>query len=178
MGNLKPGATYIYERNGDTVYARESGADPSTRKEIGWNFDPNRWDHLERQERRRPGAVLDHRPLRGDDGRGHRRRWLAHHPHDGPQDGEAAASPRFRGRDRRRDHDHRRLRTRHPAFHDARHLDLHPRRRRVEAFRRGAMGPGRTYRLGLGPDHPDHADARLPVLPRHGAGGLVEVSQG
>jgi hypothetical protein len=40
MGSLKPGATYIYERNGGTVYARESGADPSTRKEIGWDHDP------------------------------------------------------------------------------------------------------------------------------------------
>jgi len=26
MGTLKPGATYIYERNGGTVYARESGS--------------------------------------------------------------------------------------------------------------------------------------------------------
>jgi hypothetical protein len=39
MGSLKPGATYIYERNGGTVYAREAGADPSTRKEIGYNYD-------------------------------------------------------------------------------------------------------------------------------------------
>jgi hypothetical protein len=38
MGNLKPGATYIYERNGRTVYAREAGAHPSTRKEIGWDY--------------------------------------------------------------------------------------------------------------------------------------------
>jgi len=51
MGTLTPGATYIYERNGDTVYAREFGADPSTRKEIGWNYDPNNPDHCERQER-------------------------------------------------------------------------------------------------------------------------------
>jgi hypothetical protein len=51
MGTLTPGAKYIYERNGDTVYAREFGADPSTRKEIGWDFDPNSWDYLERQER-------------------------------------------------------------------------------------------------------------------------------
>ena len=51
MGTLVPGATYIYERNGDTVYAREFGADPSTRKEIGWEFDPDNTDHLERQER-------------------------------------------------------------------------------------------------------------------------------
>jgi len=39
MGNLKPGATYIYERNGDEIYAREIGSDPSTRKEIGYNYD-------------------------------------------------------------------------------------------------------------------------------------------
>jgi hypothetical protein len=26
MGTLKPGATYIYERNGGTIYARESGS--------------------------------------------------------------------------------------------------------------------------------------------------------
>lgn len=26
MGNLKPGATYIYERVGPTIYARESGS--------------------------------------------------------------------------------------------------------------------------------------------------------
>jgi hypothetical protein len=40
MGSLKPGATYIYERNGGTVYAREAGSDPSTRKEIGYHYDP------------------------------------------------------------------------------------------------------------------------------------------
>jgi hypothetical protein len=40
MGSLKPGATYIYERDKGTVYAREFGADPSTRKVIGWNYDP------------------------------------------------------------------------------------------------------------------------------------------
>ncbi len=40
MGNLKPGATYVYERNEGTVYAREIGADPSTRREIGYTYDP------------------------------------------------------------------------------------------------------------------------------------------
>jgi hypothetical protein len=50
MGTLTPGATYIYERNGDTVYAREFGADPGTRKEIGWDFDPNNPGRHERQE--------------------------------------------------------------------------------------------------------------------------------
>jgi hypothetical protein len=40
MGSLKPGATYIYERDGGVVYAREFGADPSTRQVHGWDFDP------------------------------------------------------------------------------------------------------------------------------------------
>jgi hypothetical protein len=44
MGSLKPGATYVYERNNGTVYAREIGADPSTRKEIGYNYDPRTSD--------------------------------------------------------------------------------------------------------------------------------------
>jgi hypothetical protein len=39
MGKLKSGATLIYERDGDTVYAREAGADPSTRIEIGHDYD-------------------------------------------------------------------------------------------------------------------------------------------
>lgn len=41
MGTLTPGATYIYERVGGTVYAREFGADPKDRKVIGYNYDPN-----------------------------------------------------------------------------------------------------------------------------------------
>ena len=36
MGTLKPGATYIYERANGIVYAREEGADPSTRFQIGY----------------------------------------------------------------------------------------------------------------------------------------------
>lgn len=44
MGNLKPGATFVYERDQDTVYAREVGADPSTRVEIGYKYDPRTSD--------------------------------------------------------------------------------------------------------------------------------------
>jgi hypothetical protein len=44
MGSLKPGATYVYERADGVVYAREFGADPSTRKEIGWDYDPRTSD--------------------------------------------------------------------------------------------------------------------------------------
>ena len=44
MGSLKPGATYIYERAGGIVYARESGADPGTRQVVGYEsgaeYDP------------------------------------------------------------------------------------------------------------------------------------------
>jgi len=46
MGKLKPAATLIYERDGDTVYARELGADPSTRIEIGHDYDT----HEERRD--------------------------------------------------------------------------------------------------------------------------------
>ena len=46
MGSLKPGATYIYERDGDTVYAREMGADPSTRQAVGWDYDPANNEYL------------------------------------------------------------------------------------------------------------------------------------
>lgn len=39
MGTLKPGATYIYERLGSAIYAREFGADPSTRRVVGYEND-------------------------------------------------------------------------------------------------------------------------------------------
>ena len=37
MGNLKPGATYIYERADGVTYAREFGA--TDRTAIGWDYD-------------------------------------------------------------------------------------------------------------------------------------------
>ena len=40
MGQLKPGATYVYERQGGVIYAREFGADASTREAIGWDWEP------------------------------------------------------------------------------------------------------------------------------------------
>ena len=40
MGSLKPGATYIYERVDDVVYAREQGAPPESRVAVGWDYDP------------------------------------------------------------------------------------------------------------------------------------------
>lgn len=38
MGTLKPDTTYIYERVDNVTYAREFGADPSTRRAIGWDY--------------------------------------------------------------------------------------------------------------------------------------------
>jgi hypothetical protein len=37
MGSLKPGATYIYERNGEEIYAREAGE--TDRKLIGYQYE-------------------------------------------------------------------------------------------------------------------------------------------
>ena len=34
----------MYERHEGTVYAREFGADPSTRTEVGWDYDPRTAD--------------------------------------------------------------------------------------------------------------------------------------
>ncbi len=38
MGQLKPGATYIYEKADGVTYAREFGSDPSSRFPIGWDY--------------------------------------------------------------------------------------------------------------------------------------------
>jgi hypothetical protein len=56
VGNLKPGATYIYERDKETVYAREFGADPSTGTPIGWDYDPG-------ESQRFDSRTSDGRPL-------------------------------------------------------------------------------------------------------------------
>ena len=37
MGSLTPGATYVYERNGDEIYAREIGK--TDRKLIGYKYE-------------------------------------------------------------------------------------------------------------------------------------------
>ena len=44
MGNLKPGATYIYERADGVTYAREFGSDPLSREAIGWEYDSRTGD--------------------------------------------------------------------------------------------------------------------------------------
>jgi len=44
MGSLTPNKTLVYERVDGITYARESGADPSTRIEVGWSYDPRTSD--------------------------------------------------------------------------------------------------------------------------------------
>ena len=39
MTTFKSGTTYIYERDGTTVYAREHGANPNERIAVGWKRD-------------------------------------------------------------------------------------------------------------------------------------------
>jgi hypothetical protein len=61
MGNLKPGATYIYERADGVVYAREFGADPSTRQAVGWEYDPVSGHKIDYDKRTSDGRPLhDH----------------------------------------------------------------------------------------------------------------------
>ena len=63
MGTLKPGATYIYERSDGIVYAREFGADPSTRQVVGYEsgreYDPINGHRIDYDSR-----TADGRPLR------------------------------------------------------------------------------------------------------------------
>jgi hypothetical protein len=61
MGTLKPDATYIYERVGNEVYARESGAEPSTRELMGYSYDPVTGHHVDYDSRTSDGRPLhDH----------------------------------------------------------------------------------------------------------------------
>ncbi len=61
MGTLKPGAIYIYERVGNEVYARESGADPATRELIGYTYDPVSGHEIDYDKRTSDGRLLvDH----------------------------------------------------------------------------------------------------------------------
>jgi hypothetical protein len=52
---IKPGATYIYERDNGVVYAREKGTDPSTRQVHGWDYDK---DHPNFDPRTNDGRPL------------------------------------------------------------------------------------------------------------------------
>ena len=59
MGTLKSGTTYIYERVGNEVYARESGADPADRTLVGYGYDPITGHKIDYDSR-----TSDGRPIR------------------------------------------------------------------------------------------------------------------
>jgi len=64
MGSLKPGATYIYERANGVTYAREAGADPSSRTPVGWDHDPVSGHKFDPEESKRfDSRTKDGRPL-------------------------------------------------------------------------------------------------------------------
>jgi hypothetical protein len=54
MGQLKPGATYVYERADGVTYAREAGAHPGDRFAIGWDYNVK-----EQEERTKRIALWD-----------------------------------------------------------------------------------------------------------------------
>jgi hypothetical protein len=61
MGTLKPNTTYIYERANGVVYAREFGADPDTRFEVGYEYDPVTGHKIDHDKRTADGRPLhDH----------------------------------------------------------------------------------------------------------------------
>jgi len=61
MGSLTPGATYVYERVGNEVYARKEGDDPSLRELIGYGYDPVTGHHIDYDSRTSDGRPLfDH----------------------------------------------------------------------------------------------------------------------
>ena len=62
MGTLKPGATYVYERSEGIIYAREFGADPSTRQVVGYEsgreYDPVNGHKIDYDKRTSDGRPL------------------------------------------------------------------------------------------------------------------------
>jgi hypothetical protein len=65
MGSLKPDTKYIYERSDGIVYAREFGADPSTRQVVGYEdakaYDPVSGHKIDYDKRTADGRPLhDH----------------------------------------------------------------------------------------------------------------------
>jgi len=63
MGQLNPGATYIYERVGNEVYARELGANPADRTLVGYSHDPITGHQIDYDSRPPDGRPFNGRPL-------------------------------------------------------------------------------------------------------------------
>ena len=61
MGSLKPEVKYIYERVNGMTFAREFGADPITRKLVGYDWDPITGHKIDYDSRTSDGRPLyDH----------------------------------------------------------------------------------------------------------------------
>lgn len=61
MGSLKPEVKYIYERVNGMTFAREFGADPNTRKLVGYDYDPITGHKIDYDSRTSDGRPLyDH----------------------------------------------------------------------------------------------------------------------
>jgi hypothetical protein len=62
MGSLKPDTKYIYERSDGIVYAREFGAEPSTRQVVGYEsgreYDPVSGHKIDYDKRTPDGRPL------------------------------------------------------------------------------------------------------------------------
>lgn len=58
MGSLKSDTTYIYERADGVTYAREFGADPSTRVAVGYDYDPITGHRIDYDKRTADGRPL------------------------------------------------------------------------------------------------------------------------
>ena len=62
MGQLKPGATLIYERANGVIYARDFGADPSTRQVVGYE-NGREYDPITGHKISQDARTADGRPL-------------------------------------------------------------------------------------------------------------------
>ena len=67
MGQLKPGATYIYERVGDEVYAREAGTTDrlligetyKARSKLDQILEDKLWGEIRRKAKSHPGLAAE-----------------------------------------------------------------------------------------------------------------------
>jgi hypothetical protein len=72
MGTLKPGVTYVYERDNGVVYSREFGAAPDTRQIVGWEYDPVNGHKIDPEEMKR----FDVRKATGDKELADHNEWI------------------------------------------------------------------------------------------------------
>src|ERR1043166_9159568 len=107
------------------------------------------------------GRPLGPASLRGHHGHRYCGRGLAHHPHAGPQDGQAPACARLRGRNDRRNHFGRDRLFRHARFDHARGHRLHYGSRGGQTAERPQADGSGAHLVGLGAHVAGHGGHRL-----------------